>query len=200
MPKKSDGPHDWSDPPKNWAEEQAHRVALEVRRLRGKRPVQWLADRTRELGSPVTRSVISDLELGRRRYVTTAELTVLAYALNTRPIALIFPPPYSDQIDIIPGVTTTKLDALEDFCDKYSTVTGLSSLVEAEQNLHTLRVARFIAEWEAKRRDALIRLQSAKKEEDPSVRKALEERYRVELDWAEQNLEVMKERRDSDGG
>ncbi|MCV7138582.1 hypothetical protein [Mycolicibacterium fortuitum] len=200
MPKKIDGPHDWSDPPKNWAEKQAHRVALEVRRLRGKRPVQWLADRTREVGSPVTRSVISDLELGRRRYVTTAEVTVLAYALNTRPIALLFPPPYDEQIDIVPGLPALKLAAVEDFCDNHPTVTGLSSPVDAEQNLHPLRVARLIAEWEAKRRDALIRLQSAKKEEDPSVREALEQRYRVEVDWAEQTLEAMKESRDRDGG
>ncbi|MFV8232586.1 hypothetical protein [Mycolicibacterium fortuitum] len=200
MPKKSDGPHDWNDPPKDWAEKQAHRVALEVRRLRGKRPVQWLADRTREVGSPVTRSVISDLELGRRRYVTTAEVTVLAYALNTRPIALLFPPPYDEQIDIVPGLPALKLAAVEDFCDNHPTVTGLPSPVDAEQNLHPLRVARLIAEWEAKRRDALIRLQSAKKEEDPSVREALEQRYRVEVDWAEQTLEAMKESRDRDGG
>lgn len=86
--------HNWGVPPKNWAEEQAHRVALEIRRLRGKRSAQWLADRTRELGSPVTRAVISDLEIGRRRYVTTAEVVVLARALDTAPIALLYPYPY----------------------------------------------------------------------------------------------------------
>lgn len=102
MPKKKDGPHDWSDPPTNWAEEQAHRVALEIRRLRGKRPVQWLADKTKELGSPVTRSVISDMELGRRRYVTTAELVILARALDTAPIALLYPAPYWDRIQALP--------------------------------------------------------------------------------------------------
>jgi len=115
MPKKSDGPHDWGDPPKNWAEEQAHRVALEVRRLRGKRPVQWLADRTRELGSPVTRSVISDMELGRRRYVTTAELIILARALDTAPLALLYPAPYRDLMQILPvpeGVQKRELEKI----------------------------------------------------------------------------------------
>lgn len=97
MPQKKDVPHDWTDPPKNWAEEQAHRVALEIRRLRGKRrSAQWLADRTNELGSPVSRAVISDLELGRRRYITTAELIILARALDTAPIALLYPEPYWD--------------------------------------------------------------------------------------------------------
>lgn len=75
--------HDWREPPRNWAEEQAHRIALEIRRLRGKRSAQWLADRTSELGSPVSRSVISDLEVGRRRHIAVAELVVIARALDT---------------------------------------------------------------------------------------------------------------------
>lgn len=113
MPKKSPEPHDWSDPPKNWAEQQAHRVALEIRRLRDKRPVQWLAARTEELGSPVTRSVISDLELGRRRYVTTAELIVLARALDTAPIALLYPAPYRDRIQALPTPEGSELSEVE---------------------------------------------------------------------------------------
>ncbi|OBA81545.1 hypothetical protein A9W99_02725 [Mycobacterium sp. 1164966.3] len=95
--------HDWKEPPKNWAEEQAHRTAMEIRRLRGKRSAQWLATRTAELGSEVTRSVISDLEIGRRRYVTTAELVVLALALGTAPLALLYPAPYRDKIRAFPG-------------------------------------------------------------------------------------------------
>jgi hypothetical protein len=94
-------PQDWE--PKDWAEEQAHRVAQEVRRLRGKRSTQWLSDRTAELGYRVSRSVVADLENGRRRYVTTAELIVLALALKTAPIALMYPAPYWDSIQVFPG-------------------------------------------------------------------------------------------------
>jgi hypothetical protein len=94
-------PQDWE--PNDWGEEQAHRVAQEVRRLRGSRSAQWLSDRTAELGYPVTRSVIADLENGRRRYVTTAELIILAVALNTTPIALMYPGPnYREEIRVMP--------------------------------------------------------------------------------------------------
>ncbi|ORV63466.1 helix-turn-helix domain-containing protein [Mycobacterium fragae] len=91
--------------PQDWAEEQAARVAQEVRRLRRDRgrSAQWLADRTAELGYTVTRPVIADLENGRRKYVTTAELVVLARALNTTPIALLYPDPVSDdEIKMLP--------------------------------------------------------------------------------------------------
>ena len=105
MPQSQNAPHEWKEAPKDWAEKQAHRVAMEVRRLRSRRSAsaQWLADRTAELGYPVTRSVISDLEIGRRRYVTTAELIVLALALDTAPIALMYPAPYLDKIQALPA-------------------------------------------------------------------------------------------------
>lgn len=95
----------WTEaPPRDWSEEQAYRIAQEVRRLRRRRSAQWLADKTGELGYHVTRTVISDLENGRRRYVTTAELIVLARALNTAPIALMYPFPYYQEgkIQILP--------------------------------------------------------------------------------------------------
>lgn len=62
-----------------------------------RRSAQWLADKTGELGYQVSRTTISDLENGRRRYVTTAELVVLALALDTAPIALMYPGPYFDR-------------------------------------------------------------------------------------------------------
>jgi hypothetical protein len=102
MPQQGAEAHDWKEHPKDWAEEQAHRVALEIRRLRGKRSAKWLADRTAELGSAVTRAVISDLEVGRRRYVTVSELVVLALALDTAPIALLYPAPYLEKIRALP--------------------------------------------------------------------------------------------------
>lgn len=90
-------------PPRDWGEKQAHRIAREIRRLRGKRTAQWVADRTKEMKYPLTRAVISDLEVGRRRYVTVPELMVLALALNTAPIALLYPEPYNEKIQVLPG-------------------------------------------------------------------------------------------------
>jgi hypothetical protein len=107
-------PQDWE--PRDWGEEQAHRVATEVRRLRGKHSAQWLSDQTSKLGCPVSRSVIADLENGRRRYVTTAELIILAIALNTTPIALMYPgPDYRKEIEAMPNLETSEIWAAQWF-------------------------------------------------------------------------------------
>ncbi|MEZ0052117.1 hypothetical protein ABIA30_003129 [Mycobacterium sp. MAA66] len=92
-----------SVPPRDWAEEQTYRIAMEVKRLRDDKSAQWLSDRTKALGAEISRAVISDLETGRRRYVTTAELIVLARALNTVPVSLLYPPPYDSAIQILPN-------------------------------------------------------------------------------------------------
>ncbi len=110
--------------PQNWAEEQAARIAAEVKRLRGvqRRSAQWIADRTAELGYTVTRPVIADLESGRRKYVTTAELMVLARALNTTPIALLYPAPLSgNSIEVLPNVNGSKTFALQWFSGEVET-------------------------------------------------------------------------------
>jgi transcriptional regulator with XRE-family HTH domain len=108
--------------PQTWAEEQAAHIAQEVRRLRRvhRRSAQWLSDQTAELGYSVTRAVIADLENGRRKYVTIAELSVLAAALNTAPIALLYPPPFFDtEVEVLPGVKVNKLAAIEEFSSDY---------------------------------------------------------------------------------
>lgn len=125
MPQKQDEPHDWTTPATNWAEEQARRVALEVRRLRVARKwsAQALSARTDDLGSAVSRAVISDLEVGRRRYVTVSELMILARALDTAPIALLYPFPYYNEgkIQVLPtpegveGHESEKIDGVQWF-------------------------------------------------------------------------------------
>jgi hypothetical protein len=102
--------------PRDWAEEQVLRVAQEVRRLREPRSAQWLANRTKELGHELTRSVIADLENGRRRHVTIAELVVLAAALETPAVALLYPPPLDKEVRVLPKLTTTRFMAAEEFC------------------------------------------------------------------------------------
>ena len=92
-----------------WAADQAATIGDEIKKLRGGRSGQWLSDRTAELGYRVTRTTISELENHKRKYVTTVELMVLARALNTPPIALLYPRPLSgESIDILPGVPGTK--------------------------------------------------------------------------------------------
>lgn len=88
-----------------------------MKKFRGKRSAQWLAERANEIGGlKMTRQMIADLEGGRRRYVTTAELIALAAALNVPPILLLYPgPDYGEYIDVLPGRSARKIDAVQWF-------------------------------------------------------------------------------------
>ena len=101
-----------------WEVEQAHQVGREIQRLRKAAGLtaQELGDRAGELGLKMTRQAISDLENGRRRYITTAELTVIAYALNTSPAALIYLPSLADgRIELLPDTYVTAAQGLQWF-------------------------------------------------------------------------------------
>jgi hypothetical protein len=63
----------------------------------------------------ITRQVITDLENGRRLWVAVAELMALARALDTAPIALLYPAPLAETVEVLPGVEATKTVAMEWF-------------------------------------------------------------------------------------
>jgi len=100
---------------KDWAAKQAEVVGREILRLRGGHSGQWLSDRTAELGYRVARTTISDLENGKRNYVGAAELVVLASALSTAPVALLYPAPYDEQVEYTPDVMMTTFSAAQKF-------------------------------------------------------------------------------------
>jgi len=80
-------------------------VAREVRRHRDRRKMsaQQLADRTAELGMPIPRAVLANLESGRRDVVTVAEVLVLAAALGVTPTELFCPVGFDEEIELLPG-------------------------------------------------------------------------------------------------
>lgn len=96
-----------------WQEQLTRMVAREIRRHRDRRKLsaQQLADRTAELGSPVPRNVIANLESGRRDVITVAEVLVLAAALDVAPTELICPVGFDEQIELLPGRMMDPLQA-----------------------------------------------------------------------------------------
>jgi transcriptional regulator with XRE-family HTH domain len=76
---------------------------------------QQLAERTEELGMPIPRSVLANLESGRRETVSVAEVLVLAAALNVSPIELMCPVGFDKQAEILPGRTADPLEAMRWF-------------------------------------------------------------------------------------
>ena len=76
---------------------------------------QQLADRTRELGLHVIRSVIANLENGRRDNISVAELVILARALDVPPVLLLYPVGCEDTVEVSPGEQLPPWDALQWF-------------------------------------------------------------------------------------
>lgn len=97
----------------------ARLVAREVRRYReAQRPkmsAQQLADRTAELGMPIPRSVLANLESGRRETVSVAEVLVLAAALNVSPAELMCPVGFDQQAEMLPGRMVDPREAMRWF-------------------------------------------------------------------------------------
>ncbi|WP_198040607.1 hypothetical protein [Rhodococcus sp. 2G] len=98
----------------DWAQELVQRVGAAARELRGKRSAKWLADRTAELGYPISAQVIAKLDSGHRgTHLQVAELLILARALNTAPAMLLFPGIPGEKVELFPGVQIESRLALE---------------------------------------------------------------------------------------
>jgi len=103
---------------RSWAEDTTERIAAAVKALRGKRSAQWLADRTEELGHPISRTAISNLEVGRKRAVDVPELVVLAKALGVPPLLLLYPEMSAGKVDVLPGHQTSSWAAAQWFAGR----------------------------------------------------------------------------------
>jgi hypothetical protein len=68
----------------------------------------------------ITRPVLVKLEHGRREAVSTAELAVLAAALNTAPALLLYPVGHAASVEYLPGKTATPWDAARWWADEAS--------------------------------------------------------------------------------
>lgn len=100
--------------PAPWSSRLVRLIAGEIKRCRDDRGMsgQQLADACESLGHPVPRSVIANLESGRRETITVPELFVLAQALGVPPLRLLVPLGYADTVEILPGTEVLTTDAL----------------------------------------------------------------------------------------
>lgn len=126
----------------DWAADQALQVGAELRRLRAGRSGQWLADRTAELGHRINRTTLSEVESGKRAYITTAEVAVLARALDTAPIGLVYPPPYDADVEVVPGWTMTKWHATQWFSGRSSDASAWLMAEDGDRYLVNTRALR----------------------------------------------------------
>lgn len=87
-----------------WDADLHARIAAAIKKHRGAgRSAQWLADKTAELGYPISRAQIANYESGRKKNLDIAELLILAAALDVPPMVLLYPDLPAGQVEIIPG-------------------------------------------------------------------------------------------------
>ena len=99
----------------NWVDEVASRIGREVAKLRGERSGQWLSDQTAAVGKRISKASISEIENGKRKSVSVADLMVLAAALEVPPIVLLFPGIPDGNLEVLPGRDTDAWSAVEWF-------------------------------------------------------------------------------------
>ncbi len=121
----------------SWSDELAKRICREVARLRGQQSMQWLSDRTAEAGKRVSKVSISELENGKRKSVSVADLVILAAALGVPPIELLYPGMPDAKVEGLPGQVDMSWKVAQWFSGEKSKDT-LVGMVRRREELRTL--------------------------------------------------------------
>jgi transcriptional regulator with XRE-family HTH domain len=124
----------------DWPAQLSRQIAAAISATRTARgmSILRLANRTGELGYPVNRIAITRIESGDR-VVTVAELIVLAAALGTTPMALLFTDTDAE-VEILPGIDVTGADAAGWFTGSETSLLDLiADLNDIDQQLDIQR-------------------------------------------------------------
>lgn len=97
---------------REWVADHAKRIGETVIKLRGERSGLWLSNETAKAGHRISRTSIHDLESGTRKFVSTAELAVLAWALKVPPLRLLYPDLPDGPVEMIPGMDKPSIEAV----------------------------------------------------------------------------------------
>lgn len=180
-----------------WSERLALAVAQEVRRHRQARGLsaKQLSDRCAQLGMPIQRSVLANLESGRRATISVAEVMVLAAALEVAPMQLLFPVGYEERFEFLPNQHAVPFAAAQWFEGKLSlegtpTKTEDSPLAAFSWhhfNIQRLEIAIF------RRDEAVRRYIEARDLHDGLAARLI--RVRGDIEILEQDPQVAEERR-----
>ncbi|MEY9938597.1 helix-turn-helix transcriptional regulator [Streptacidiphilus sp. MAP5-3] len=102
----------WGD---DWPRAVIGVAAAEIKRLRVELELSQhdLAEACAEIGYPIPRNVLANLESGRRESLQVVELLVLAKALACSPVSILFPVAYRETVHPLPGEPRDSLAAAD---------------------------------------------------------------------------------------
>lgn len=90
------------DEGREWVRRWTASVAETLKTARGRMSAQQLSERCAELGYPIPRSTITNLEIGRKESISIQEVAILAKALGIPPLALLFPIGHDQTFEVLP--------------------------------------------------------------------------------------------------
>lgn len=163
-----------------WAADLVRRVGKAAKDRRGDRSAKWLSERTAELGYRISPTVIAKLDSGHRGEVLSVpELLVIAAALEVPPVALLYPNMPDGEVEVLPGVVRTALEAIENFCGRADDDTVVFSEAASDGLPSLLRLARMRAAaiFRSERQEATIAKLRARGE------------YKTDSDWPRVDFE-----------
>lgn len=165
------------DMDQDWADGLHRRIAAAIKRARGARSAQWLADETERLGFPISRAAIANYESGRKKGLDVAELVALAAALQIPALALIFPDVPDGLVELLPNVSTTSWDAAAWFCGEAPFPSPDDETLSTTREYTLLRAVRerrtqlsSIAQFHQWLNEIVARNSTALKPNDPDIR------------------------------
>jgi transcriptional regulator with XRE-family HTH domain len=97
----------------DWSERLTRQIAETMRRRRRAlgMSTQKVSDACVAAGHPIHRSVLANLEAGRRPMISVAELLILAKVLDVPPVLLVAPVGQARSVEVLPGVEATPMEA-----------------------------------------------------------------------------------------
>jgi len=176
-----------------WADRVQANVAGEVRRRRKEMgwSAQDLADQCEQLGHPIPRNVIANMESGRRASLPLVDVMVLAAALETYPVCLIFPVGYVERTQELPfqGLVPT-WDALRRFTgDEDMPLYDAGLVPDFEAHASLVRTALAALEEEERARFAVKTATNRAQQEEAERRRT---KYADEAVSAKYNLRYLR--------
>lgn len=176
-----------------WADRVQANVAGEVRRRRKEMgwSAQDLADQCEQLGHPIPRNVIANMESGRRASLPLVDVMVLAAALETYPVCLIFPVGYVERTQELPfqGLVPT-WDALRRFTgDEDMPLYDAGLVPDFEAHASLVRTALAALEEEERARFAVKTATNRAQQEEAERRRT---KYADEAISAKYNLRYLR--------
>jgi transcriptional regulator with XRE-family HTH domain len=165
-----------------------HRLIGErIKQLRNKRgwSAQRLGEEMARVGIPWNRSIVVNIEQGRRSYITVEELVALGRVLGVPPMLLAFPFDQARDLQVLPNVSVRAWDAAQWFAGRapfphwqerdamgevIAEVGDASDLEAFEQGAVAVELwdlhARQLAEWRAKEHAAEMARRRAARDPD----------------------------------